>query len=82
MPPKGTSTSAAPTMTQDAIRQLFADSVTARLEAQAATMANTDNLNRNTGPRDTLVAKRGNYIEFISCQPFYFNGTNRLLVDY
>nr|GEV83232.1 putative reverse transcriptase domain-containing protein [Tanacetum cinerariifolium] len=75
MPPKRTSTSAAPAMTQAAIRQLVANSVTATLEAQVATMANTDNLNRNTGPRETLVAKRGNYKEFISCQPFYFNGT-------
>nr|GEU86732.1 putative reverse transcriptase domain-containing protein [Tanacetum cinerariifolium] len=75
MPLKRTSTSAAPTMTQDAIRQLVADSVTVALEAQAATTANTDNLNRNTGPRETPVAKRGNYKEFISCQPFYFNGT-------
>nr|GEZ22579.1 reverse transcriptase domain-containing protein [Tanacetum cinerariifolium] len=49
--------------------------VTAALEAQAATMASTDNLNRNTGPRENPVAKRGNYKEFISCQPFYFNGT-------
>nr|GFB31415.1 hypothetical protein [Tanacetum cinerariifolium]GFB37860.1 hypothetical protein [Tanacetum cinerariifolium] len=38
MPPKRTSTSAAPAMTQAAIRQLVADSVTAVLEAQAATM--------------------------------------------
>nr|GEU59253.1 reverse transcriptase domain-containing protein [Tanacetum cinerariifolium] len=45
------------------------------LETQAATMASTDNLNRNTEPRETPVAKRGNYKEFISCQPFYFNGT-------
>nr|GEV13936.1 reverse transcriptase domain-containing protein [Tanacetum cinerariifolium] len=75
MPPKMTSTSAAPAMTQDAIRQLVANSVTAALEAQASTMANTDNLNRNTRPRETPVAKRGNYKEFISCQPFYFNGT-------
>nr|GEU54018.1 putative reverse transcriptase domain-containing protein [Tanacetum cinerariifolium] len=74
MPPKRTSTSAAPAMTQDAIRQLVADSDTAALEAQATTMANTKNLNRNTGPRETPVAKRGNYKEFISCQPFYFNG--------
>nr|GEV61057.1 reverse transcriptase domain-containing protein [Tanacetum cinerariifolium] len=37
-------------------------------------MARTDNLNRNTGPRETHVAKRGNYKEFISYQPFYFNG--------
>nr|GEY97164.1 reverse transcriptase domain-containing protein [Tanacetum cinerariifolium] len=75
MPPKRTSTSAAPAMTQDAIRQLVANSVTATLEAQVATMLSTDNLNRNTGPRETLVAKRGNYKEFIICQPFYFNGT-------
>ncbi|GJZ11641.1 hypothetical protein Tco_0546400, partial [Tanacetum coccineum] len=49
--------------------------VAADLEAQAATMANTDNPNRNTGPRETPIAKRGNYKEFISCQPIYFNGT-------
>ncbi|GJT80490.1 reverse transcriptase domain-containing protein [Tanacetum coccineum] len=53
------------------------DSVVAALEAQAATMANTDNPNRNTGPRETPIAKRGNYKEFISCQPFYFNATVR-----
>nr|GEU35958.1 putative reverse transcriptase domain-containing protein [Tanacetum cinerariifolium] len=75
MPPKRTSTSAEPTMTQDTIRQLVANSVAAALEAQAATMANTDNLNRNTRPRKTPVAKRGNYKEIISCQPFYFNST-------
>ncbi|GKA24117.1 hypothetical protein Tco_0710150 [Tanacetum coccineum] len=75
MPPKKTSTSAAPAMTQAAIWQLVADSVAAALEAQAATIANADNPNRNTGPRETPVAKRGNYKEFISCQPFYFNGT-------
>nr|GEV60468.1 reverse transcriptase domain-containing protein [Tanacetum cinerariifolium] len=44
-------------------------------EALAATMENTDNLNRNLGSRETHVAKRGNYKEFISCQPFYFNST-------
>nr|GEZ38050.1 reverse transcriptase domain-containing protein [Tanacetum cinerariifolium] len=74
IPPKRTSTSVAPAITQDAIWQLVANSVTGSLEAQAATMASTDNLNRNTGPRETPVAKRGNYKEFISCQPFYFNG--------
>nr|GFA44690.1 hypothetical protein [Tanacetum cinerariifolium] len=58
MPPKRTSTSATSAMTQDAIRKLVANSVTAALEAQAATMANTDNLNRNIGPRETPVAKR------------------------
>ncbi|GJY67824.1 hypothetical protein Tco_0470806 [Tanacetum coccineum] len=68
MPPKRTSTSATLTMTQTAIRQLIADSVVAALEAQAANMANTDNTNRNTRPRETPIAKRGNYKEFISCQ--------------
>ncbi|GJT83567.1 hypothetical protein Tco_1057909 [Tanacetum coccineum] len=51
MPPKRTSTSEAPTMTQAAIRKLVADSVTAALEAQAAMMANAENTNRNTGER-------------------------------
>ncbi|GJR93673.1 putative reverse transcriptase domain-containing protein [Tanacetum coccineum] len=74
MPTKRTSTSEAPAMTQDAIRKLVADSVTAALEAQAATMASASNPNRNTGPTGTPVAKKGNYKEFISCQPFYFNG--------
>ncbi|GKE31500.1 reverse transcriptase domain-containing protein [Tanacetum coccineum] len=60
-------------MTQAAIRLLITNSVTAALEAQAANMTNTDNSNGNTGP--TPVAKRGNYKEFISCQPFYFNCT-------
>ncbi|GJT42134.1 reverse transcriptase domain-containing protein [Tanacetum coccineum] len=78
MPPKKTSTSETPTMTQAAIRQLITDSVTAALEAQAANMTNTDNFNGNTGP--TPVAKRGNYKEFISCQPFYFNGT-KIAID-
>ncbi|GKD27091.1 putative ribonuclease H-like domain-containing protein, partial [Tanacetum coccineum] len=36
-----------------AIRKLVADSVTAVLEAQAATMANANNPNRNTGPTGT-----------------------------
>ncbi|GJR27994.1 putative reverse transcriptase domain-containing protein [Tanacetum coccineum] len=75
MPPKRTSTSEAPAMTQAAIRKLVADSVTAALEAQAATMANASNPNRNTSPTGTPIVKMGNYKEFISCQPFYFNGT-------
>nr|GEX43692.1 reverse transcriptase domain-containing protein [Tanacetum cinerariifolium] len=33
------------------------------------------NTNRNLEPKETPVAKRGNYNEFISSQPFYFNGT-------
>nr|GEV68091.1 reverse transcriptase domain-containing protein [Tanacetum cinerariifolium] len=75
MPPKRKSTSAAPAITQAAIRQLIADGIDVALKAQAATMANTDNPNRNTGPRETPVAKKGNYKEFISCQPFYLYGT-------
>ncbi|GKG05444.1 hypothetical protein Tco_0325530, partial [Tanacetum coccineum] len=57
MPPKRTSTSTAPAMTQVAIRQLVADSVAAALEAQAANMANTDNTNRTTRQRETPVAR-------------------------
>ncbi|GJR16270.1 hypothetical protein Tco_0798922 [Tanacetum coccineum] len=59
MPPKRTSTSAAPAMTQDAIRQLVADSVVVALEVQAANMANTDNTNKNTGTSRTRVARKG-----------------------
>ncbi|GJW93833.1 reverse transcriptase domain-containing protein [Tanacetum coccineum] len=73
--PKRTSTSAAPTMTQAAIRKLVADSVAAALEAQAATMANTNNTNRNTRQRETPIARKCSYKEFMSCQPFNFKGT-------
>ncbi|GJZ98099.1 putative reverse transcriptase domain-containing protein [Tanacetum coccineum] len=58
MLPKRTSTSEVPAMTEAAIRKLVADSVTAALEAQAATMANANNTNRNTGERETPVASR------------------------
>ncbi|GKC50524.1 hypothetical protein Tco_1073269 [Tanacetum coccineum] len=53
-------------MTQAAIRKLVADSVVAALEAQAATMANADNTNRNTKTTRTPIVKMGNYKEFIS----------------
>ncbi|GJV62266.1 hypothetical protein Tco_1468366 [Tanacetum coccineum] len=66
MPPKRASTTEAPTMTQDVIRKLVADSVTSTLEAQAATMASASNPNRNTGPTGTPAVKTGNYKEFIS----------------
>ncbi|GKC33441.1 hypothetical protein Tco_1040735 [Tanacetum coccineum] len=75
MAPKRTSTSAAPPMTQAAIKKLVADSVVAALEAQAATMANTDNTTRNTRQRETPVARKCRYKEFMSCQPFNFKGT-------
>ncbi|GJV41422.1 reverse transcriptase domain-containing protein [Tanacetum coccineum] len=70
-----TSTSEAPAMTQAAIRKLVADSVTAALEAQAATMANANNTNRNTGEREAPVARKCSYKEFMSCQPINFKGT-------
>ncbi|GJZ75599.1 hypothetical protein Tco_0640064 [Tanacetum coccineum] len=49
-------------------------------QAQAATMASASNPNRNTGPTGTPAVKTGNYKEFISCQPFYFNGTEGAVV--
>ncbi|GKA24138.1 reverse transcriptase domain-containing protein [Tanacetum coccineum] len=75
MAPKRTPTSAAPAMSQAAIRKLVADSVAAALEAQAATMANDDNTNRNTRQSGTPVARKCSYKEFMSCQPFNFKGT-------
>ncbi|GJZ90227.1 reverse transcriptase domain-containing protein, partial [Tanacetum coccineum] len=69
MPPKRTSTSKAPAMTQATIKKLVADSVSAALEAQAANMANTDNTTR---PRETPVARHCSYKEFMSCQPINF----------
>nr|GFB61065.1 reverse transcriptase domain-containing protein [Tanacetum cinerariifolium] len=61
-------------MSQAAIRKLVADSIAAALEVQTATMAEADN-----SIREIPVAKRGDYKEFISCQPFYFNGTERVV---
>nr|GFA61441.1 reverse transcriptase domain-containing protein [Tanacetum cinerariifolium] len=58
-----------------AIRKLVADSVATVLEAQAATIANTDNTNRNTEPKETPVARKCSYKELMSCQPFNFKGT-------
>ncbi|GKD38095.1 hypothetical protein Tco_1258302 [Tanacetum coccineum] len=72
MAPKRTSTSAAPAMTQAAIRKLVTNSVAAALEAQATTMENTDNTNRNTGRSGTPVARKCSYKEFMSCQPLNF----------
>nr|GEU43447.1 putative reverse transcriptase domain-containing protein [Tanacetum cinerariifolium] len=55
-------------MSYAAIRKLVADSVATALETQKATMAEAD-----ISIREIPVAKRGNYKEFIRCQPFYFN---------
>ncbi|GJT15472.1 putative reverse transcriptase domain-containing protein [Tanacetum coccineum] len=54
MPPKRASTSEAPAMTQAAIRKLVADSVTAALEAQAATMASARS-QRTPNPTGTYL---------------------------
>ncbi|GKA75598.1 putative reverse transcriptase domain-containing protein [Tanacetum coccineum] len=75
MPSKRTSTSEAPAMTQAAIGKLVADSVTAALKAQAATMANVDNTNRNTREREALIARKCSYKEFMSYQPMNFKGS-------
>ncbi|GJY01487.1 hypothetical protein Tco_0359639 [Tanacetum coccineum] len=75
MPPKRISTSEAPAKTQAAIRKLVADSVTAALEAKAATMANADNTNRNTGEREAPVARKCSFKEFTRCQPINFKGS-------
>ncbi|GJZ78224.1 reverse transcriptase domain-containing protein [Tanacetum coccineum] len=56
------------------IQQLITNGIAAALEAQAATVASASNPNKNTGPTGTPVAKTRNYKEFVSCQPFYFNG--------
>ncbi|GKE42200.1 reverse transcriptase domain-containing protein [Tanacetum coccineum] len=72
MPPKRTSTSEAPAMTQAAIKKLVADSVSIALEAQAANMANTDNTTR---PREAHVARQCSYKESMSFQPINFKGT-------
>nr|GEW53951.1 reverse transcriptase domain-containing protein [Tanacetum cinerariifolium] len=68
--PGKTYSSASNNSTDATIRKLVADSVAAALETQTATMAEADN-----SIREIPVAKKGNYKEFISCQPFYFNGT-------
>nr|GEV11398.1 putative reverse transcriptase domain-containing protein [Tanacetum cinerariifolium] len=72
MAPKRTSISASLAMTQATITKLVTDSVAVSLETEAANMENTDNTNRNTRPRETLVARKCSYKEFMSCQPFNF----------
>ncbi|GKE22220.1 reverse transcriptase domain-containing protein, partial [Tanacetum coccineum] len=84
IPPKRTSTSETPAITLAAIQQLITNGISSALKAQATTMASASNPNRNTGPTGTPVAKTGNYKEFVSCQPFYFNvtfATGTLTID-
>ncbi|GJY78711.1 hypothetical protein Tco_0484512 [Tanacetum coccineum] len=67
MPPKRTSISEAPAMTQAAIRKLVADSVTVDLEAQAATMANAENTNRNIGEREATFERTESVFSRSNC---------------
>nr|GEX03614.1 reverse transcriptase domain-containing protein [Tanacetum cinerariifolium] len=71
MAPKRTSTS----MTQTAIKKLVTGSVATTLEAQAANVANANNTNRNTEPREAPMARKCSYKDFMSCQPFNFKCT-------
>nr|GEZ06260.1 retrovirus-related Pol polyprotein from transposon 17.6 [Tanacetum cinerariifolium]GEZ09916.1 retrovirus-related Pol polyprotein from transposon 17.6 [Tanacetum cinerariifolium] len=64
-----------PSMTQAAIRQLVADSITTALKAQAANMENADNTNRNPKPKEAPIARKCSYKEFMSYQPFNFKGS-------
>nr|GEW01673.1 ribonuclease H-like domain-containing protein [Tanacetum cinerariifolium] len=75
MPPKRTSTSEAPAMSQAAIKKIVVDSVATALETQPKTMANVNNANRNPEPREAHVARKCSYKEFMSCQPFNFKGS-------
>ncbi|GJZ36389.1 putative reverse transcriptase domain-containing protein [Tanacetum coccineum] len=81
MAPKRTPTSAAPAMSQAVIRKLVADNIAAALEAQAATMKNADNPNRNTKQNGTPVARKCSYKEFMNCQPFNFKGADKSFVS-
>nr|GEY11090.1 reverse transcriptase domain-containing protein [Tanacetum cinerariifolium] len=59
---------------QAAIRKLVFDSVAAALEAQAATMKNTNNTNRNTHQSGTLVARNKLMKVFIGGLPRSIEG--------
>nr|GEV28839.1 hypothetical protein [Tanacetum cinerariifolium] len=66
------STSETPAITLATIQRLITDGIADALETQAI---NTNDTNRNLEPREIPVAKIGNYKDFMSCQSFYFNGT-------
>ncbi|GJR48952.1 hypothetical protein Tco_1317055 [Tanacetum coccineum] len=66
MPPKRTSTSETPAITLAAIQQLITNGITAALAAQAATMANADNPNTNTGPEKFLKCAEEDIVTFVT----------------
>nr|GEY07841.1 hypothetical protein [Tanacetum cinerariifolium] len=57
----------------DCIERIEDDVEGLAIKTQTTTMAEAKNSIRNTKPREIPVAKRGNYKEFISYQPFNFN---------
>nr|GEW71111.1 reverse transcriptase domain-containing protein [Tanacetum cinerariifolium] len=77
----------APAMTQDAIKKLVANSVTVALEAQATTMTITENLNRNTRPRETpkeLNMRQRRLLELLAdydCEIRYHPGKENVVAD-
>ncbi|GJT07905.1 hypothetical protein Tco_0389496 [Tanacetum coccineum] len=73
MPPKRTSTSETPAITLAAIQQLINDGISSALKAQATSMASAIPTEHQTYWNS--CSKNGNYKEFVSCQPFYFNST-------
>ncbi|GKC13976.1 hypothetical protein Tco_1010758 [Tanacetum coccineum] len=75
MPPKRTSTSETPVITLAAIQQLITNGISSALKAQATTMASASYSQKEHGHYWKLCTKTGNNKEFVSCQPFYFNGT-------
>ncbi|GJT41500.1 hypothetical protein Tco_0941365 [Tanacetum coccineum] len=76
MPPKRTSTSATPIMTPATIRKLVADIIVVILEEVANTTQRL--IDQVLGPLDQeylLLQGKCTYETFMSCQSFYFNGT-------
>ncbi|GJX28027.1 putative reverse transcriptase domain-containing protein [Tanacetum coccineum] len=59
LPQRNIQPSETPAITLAAIRQLINDGISSALKAQAASMENTDNTNKNTGTSGTLVARKG-----------------------
>ncbi|GJV38619.1 reverse transcriptase domain-containing protein, partial [Tanacetum coccineum] len=53
----------------------YVDRMPPKRSSTSATPAMNQDAIRNTEPREIPIAKRGNYKEFINCQPFYFNCT-------
>ncbi|GJS49674.1 hypothetical protein Tco_0599795 [Tanacetum coccineum] len=75
MPPKRTSTSEAPSMTQATIKKLVAKKCHRGSGSTSCNNGKYELSQQEHGPTRTPVAKTENYKVFISCQPFYFNGT-------